>query len=99
VQYGEPRALPTNLLSGIKGELTRRVKKGMVEIGRWNDEGRRRDERGKGRGSVSTTPDVPSNFSAAVAPMKQGVLWYITSGTSVRKSLTCNIVPAAFYRR
>jgi len=42
----------------------------MVEIGRWNNEGRRRDERGKGRGSVSTIPDVPSNFSAAVAPMK-----------------------------
>ena len=32
----------------------------------------------KEEGSVSTTPDVPSNFSAAVAPMKQGVLWYHT---------------------
>jgi len=32
-QHGEPRALPTNLLAGIKGEMTRGVGEGMVEIG------------------------------------------------------------------
>jgi len=32
-QYGELRPFPQNLLAGIKGEMTRGVEKGMVEIG------------------------------------------------------------------
>jgi len=39
----------------------------------WSNKGRRGKDGRKGRGSASTPLEVPSNFSAVVAPMVLGV--------------------------
>jgi len=75
--------------------ITRGVGKGMVELDGWSNQSRRgRDERGKGRRSVSTpTGYVLSDMSAVVAPMTDGTergrLTLTRSPGDIQTLMTC----------
>jgi len=60
-----------DLLARLKGRRKEEYGREWVKHGESNNGRRGRDGGGKGRGSASTPREVPSNFSAVVAPIDQ----------------------------